>query len=61
MLGDSGIEPTAGLNDLGNRSIPWMPDRLDTFIGLLCDADVLKSDDNDRLSLGSASNEIRIG
>lgn len=54
MLGDSGIEPTLGVSDIGDRGIPWMPDRLDTFIDLLCDCDVLQRNETGLISLGEA-------
>jgi hypothetical protein len=58
MLGDSGIEPTvSALKDLAKLPLPWMPDRLNSLIGLLCDCDVLKDEDG-RLSLGRAAHEI---
>lgn len=58
MLGDSGIEPTvSALKDLAKLPLPWMPDRLNSLIGLLCDCDVLK-DESGRLSLGAAAEEI---
>lgn len=42
LLGDSGIEPTVSARkDLGQLNLPWMPDRLDTLISLLCDCDIL--------------------
>jgi hypothetical protein len=45
LLGDTGIEPTTSARaDLGQLRLPWMPDRLDTLIGLLCDCDVLNLD-----------------
>lgn len=51
LLGDSGIEPSISVGDLGQLSLPWMPDRLDTLAFLLCDCDVLTSDEG-RLSIG---------
>lgn len=58
MLGDGGIEPTARVNDIAEREIPWMADRLDTFAGLLCDADVLAQDNQDRLMAGKMAKKI---
>lgn len=59
LIGDSGIEPTVSArSDLGKRALPWMPDRLDTLVGLLCDCDVLVVD-NGILSRGSAAGEYR--
>ena len=58
MLGDSGIEPTAGISDLGERGIPWMPDRLDTFTYLLCDAEVLVRDDQGSLTPGKMAKKV---
>lgn len=58
LLGDSGIEPTISARaDLGDVSLPWMPDRLDTLIGLLCDCDVLEWDDG-TLKLGPRAAEV---
>lgn len=38
ILGDNGIEPTiSARQDIGKREIPWMRDRLDMFVSLLCD------------------------
>ncbi|MBC7753690.1 MAG: hypothetical protein H7Z71_05600 [Moraxellaceae bacterium] len=46
ILDDKGIVPTKGTTDIGTREVPWMADRLDAFIDLLCDVDVIsKSDD----------------
>jgi hypothetical protein len=46
LIGDSGIEATiSARSDLGERNLPWMPDRLDTLAGLLCDCDVLAAKD----------------
>ena len=46
LIGDSGIEATiSARSDLGERDLPWMPDRLDTLAGLLCDCDVLAAKD----------------
>jgi len=42
LIGDSGIEATiSARSDLGERDLPWMPDRLDTLASLLCDCEVL--------------------
>jgi len=42
LIGDGGIEPTiSAREDLGERALPMMPDRMDTLAGLLCDCDVL--------------------
>lgn len=42
LIGDSGIEPTVSARDeMGKLSLPWMPDRLDTLVSLLCDCGVL--------------------
>jgi hypothetical protein len=58
LLGDHGIEPTVSARaDLGGLNLPWMPDRLDTLIGLLCDCDVLDSDDG-ILKLGPSAPDI---
>ena len=58
MLGDSGIEPTvSALKDLAKLPLPWMSDRLNSLIGLLCDCDVLEESDG-RLFLGPAANEV---
>ena len=58
LLGDSGIEPTiSARSDLGNASLPWMLDRLDTLIGLLCDCDVVEWDDG-VLKLGRRAADV---
>lgn len=53
MLGDRGIEPTAGVSDIGDRDIPWMPDRLESFCGLLADVDILSENADTSFSVGS--------
>jgi hypothetical protein len=59
VLGDSGIEPTVSAkSDLGNRGLPWMPDRLDTLAELMCDIDVLKMNDQGSLELGPRSSTV---
>jgi hypothetical protein len=59
-LSDNGIEPTlSARKDLGKLRLPWMPDRLDSLVGLLCDCDVLKSD-GDLLSLGAAADDVLV-
>lgn len=58
MIGDNGVEPTlSAKNDLAKLALPWMPDRLDTLFGLLCDCDVLSETDG-FLRPGKASLEI---
>jgi hypothetical protein len=58
LLGDQGIEPTSSARkDLGELYLPWMPDRLDTLISLLCDCDVLEMED-DAIKLGPAAGEV---
>ena len=58
LLGDSGIEPTlSALSDLAKRSLPWMRDRLDTLIALLCDCDVLTMQ-SEGLHLGSRAHDV---
>jgi hypothetical protein len=58
LLGDSGIEPTVSAHaDLGNVALPWMLDRLDTLIALLCDCDVLKQVD-ETFTLGPEAEKI---
>jgi hypothetical protein len=58
LLGDSGIEPTvSAYADLGGLTLPWMPDRLDSLVALLCDSDVLEAK-GESLSLGSKADEI---
>jgi hypothetical protein len=53
VLGDHGIEPTeSAKSKLAESHPPWMRDRLDAFIGLLCDISILKIDDQGRLSRG---------
>jgi len=59
VLGDSGIEPTVSAKgDLGKRPLPWMPDRLDTLVGLLCDIDVLTKDEEGKIDLGERVNTV---
>jgi len=58
LLGDQGIEPTSSARkDLGELYLPWMRDRLDTLISLLCDCDVLEMDD-DTIRLGPSSGDV---
>lgn len=59
LIGDTGIEPSSKVRkSMGkSRKLPWMPDRLDTLIELLCDIDVLESAEG-RLFLGSEAGEI---
>jgi hypothetical protein len=46
LMGDSGIEPTVSARkDFGDLALPWMPDRMDTLVALLCDCDVLTDTD----------------
>ena len=46
LMGDNGIEPMASARkDFGELDLPWMPDRLDTLVALLCDCDVLVEQD----------------
>ena len=59
LLCDQGIEPTNKLKDLGNLYLPWMPDRLDTLISLLCDCDVVVVD-GDVLRHGSAASQVSL-
>ncbi len=60
VLGDNGIEATVSARgDLGNLRLPWMPDRLDTLIELLCDVDVLKLDENGVVSLGRRASGVK--
>lgn len=59
LIGDGGIEPTVSArSDLGERDLPWMPDRLDTLAGLLCDCDVLMENEG-VVRPGSAANSLR--
>jgi len=61
LLGDSGIEPTISARaDLGELGLPWMPDRLDTLVGLLCDCDVLEREEDGVLKLGPRAPEILV-
>ena len=56
LVGDGGIEPTeSARSDIGNLRLPWMPDRLDTVAGLLCDCDVLVENDDQTFSLGPSA------
>ena len=57
-LSDNGIEATlSARNDLGKLRLPWMPDRLDSLLGLLCDCDVITAD-GDLLSRGPAADSL---
>jgi hypothetical protein len=57
-LADNGIEPTTSARrDLAKKDLPWMPDRLDSLIGLLCDCDVLHELEG-KLSLGAAAHDL---
>jgi hypothetical protein len=59
LIGDGGIEPTiSARGDLGERALPWMPDRMDTLAGLLCDCDVLVFK-NETFRPGPASREFK--
>ncbi len=61
LLGDSGIEPTVSARaDLGQVGLPWMPDRLDTLISLLCDCDIL-TENKDTLGTGSRAKAVMDG
>ena len=45
MLGDCGIVPTAGMEKkLGKNGAPWMADRLDAWLLLLSDVEILKQE-----------------
>ncbi|WAC20893.1 hypothetical protein OVA24_05790 [Luteolibacter sp. SL250] len=49
MLSDFGIVPTAGMeNKIGENSAPWMADRLDAWLCLLTDVEVLTSDEKEK-------------
>lgn len=59
LMGDGGIEPTVSARaDLGERSLPMMPDRMDTLAGLLCDCDILTLKD-ETYRPGHAAREFR--
>ena len=59
LMGDSGIEPTiSARKDFGELNLPWMPDRLDTLVALLCDCDVLANQDG-RLAPGPAASAVK--
>lgn len=58
LLGDAGIEPAiSARSDFGKLGLPWMPDRLDTLISLLCDCDVLTMEEG-RLQLGTQAEDV---
>ena len=58
LMGDNGIEPMASARkDFGDLDLPWMPDRLDTLIALLCDCDVLAEQD-DALTPGPSASQV---
>ena len=53
VLGDTGIVPTASaMSTLASYHPPWMADRLDAFVNLLCDLDIVNMDDEGRLKIG---------
>jgi len=55
LLGERGIEATtSATEDLGDLLLPWMPDRLDTLIDLLCDCDVLAIEQDEIIPSPSA-------
>lgn len=57
-LSDNGIEPTrSARKDLAKLPLPWMPDRLDSLLGLLCDCDVLDAD-GDLFARGAVADEV---
>jgi hypothetical protein len=59
VLGDSGIEPVKKVGTkLGKLALPWMPDRLDTFVELLSDIDVLSLAADGTVSLGKRAGEV---
>lgn len=58
LLGDSGIEPSlSAKSDFGNLNLPWMSDRLNTLTSLLCDCDILETED-DMLHLGPKAGNV---
>jgi hypothetical protein len=59
MLGDHGIEPTAGITDTGERGVPWMPDRLDAFVNLLVDVNVLDQDTDGKIRPGKSARRVQ--
>jgi hypothetical protein len=58
ILGDEGIVPTLEVKDDLGRLPRWTADRLDAFIGILCDLDILKCDADDVLSVGPYSSQL---
>lgn len=61
VLGDNGIEATVSARgELGKLREPWMPDRLDTLIDLLCDIDVLARDEQGIVSLGRRAKSVKM-
>jgi hypothetical protein len=53
LLGDDGIVPTrSSQSTLGQGEAPWMADRLDAFLYLLSDLDVVKRDKDGVLAIG---------
>ena len=51
VLGDNGIEPTISAKKvIGSRGIPWMRDRLDMLVNLLCDIGVVEMNIKGQLS-----------
>lgn len=58
LVGDNGIEPTKRVKDIGNLALPFMADRLNSLISLLCDCDILKIEGNTVL-LGTKAKTIK--
>ena len=60
ILGDRGIEPTrSALANLGKNQPSWMADRLNAFVGLLCDLSIIEMGDEGKLTLGSNADYLR--
>jgi hypothetical protein len=59
LIGDGGIEPSVtAKQDMGNLYLPWMPDRLDTLVALLCDCDLLIGKEGE-YRLGPSAKEFK--
>lgn len=54
LLGDDGIVPArSSQSSLGQGEAPWMADRLDAFLDLLSDLDVVERDERGGLTIGA--------
>ncbi len=60
-LGDLGITPTTGMrNSLGSRDAPWMADRLDAWLDLLADVNIVERHQDGLISLGINADQVTL-